>query len=226
MASSAGTFKIGIDCAELAAAVAQLREARGLAPEAGDPEIRSFLSATECRLASPESRKLVGHAAVFNQVANIGDMFRERIAQGAFKNALAKCDVVARRNHNPDTLLGRTSSGTLRLWEDEVGLAFELDLPATRDGDDVLVLVKRTDIRGMSFAFWGADDKWTSPEDRTIVDVGDLIDVSPVFNPAYAGTTVALRSRGEHLAAEQRERVSRLRNRLALYLARQKEESL
>jgi phage head maturation protease len=79
----------------------------------------------------------------------------------------------------------------------------------------------------MSFAFTVAREKWDHTQNlRTIVEVDRLIDVSPVIEPAYAGTDLALRSRGEHLAAEQRERVSRLRNRLALYLAQQKEESL
>lgn len=185
-------------------------------------EVRSTL--VEVRLA-PDSRRLVGHAAVFNERADIGGQFFEELAPGAFRKALKGCDVVARWNHAQDTLLGRTSSKTLRLSEDERGLAFELDLPATTLGNDVLALVARGDIRGMSFAFCGARDRWDSTQNlRTIVDVGSLLDVSPVISPAYAGTDLALRSRGECLAAEQRERVSRLRNRLALYLARQKEE--
>jgi HK97 family phage prohead protease len=179
----------------------------------------------EVRLAAPDSRRLVGHAAVFGEVADIDGQFREVIAPGAFRKAIKGADVVARWNHNPDTILGRTESKTLRLSEDERGLAFELDIPNTTLGNDLLALVARGDVRGMSFAFAGARDKWDhATNTRTITDVGMLLDVSPVIEPAYAGTDVALRSRGEHLAAEQRERVSRLRNRLALYLAQQKEE--
>lgn len=186
---------------------------------------RRTLTAVSCRLAAPDSRRLVGHAAVFGEVADIGGQFRETIAPGAFRKALKSCDVVARWNHGEDTILGRTSSKTLRLSEDEHGLAFELDLPNTTLGNDVLELVRRGDVAGMSFAFTCAVDQWNSTTNtRTVVEVGLLLDVSPVISPAYAGTDLALRSRGEHLAAEQRERVSRLRNRLALYLARQKEE--
>lgn len=188
---------------------------------------RRTLTAVTVRLAAPDSRRLVGHAAVFGEVADIGGQFRETIAAGAFRKALKACDVVARWNHGEDTILGRTSSNTLRLTEDERGLAFELDLPNTTLGNDVLELVRRGDVAGMSFAFTCAREKWDSPTNtRTVVEVGQLLDVSPVISPAYAGTDVALRSRGEHLAAEQRERVLRLRNRLALYQAQQKEESL
>ena len=186
---------------------------------------RRTLTAVAVRLAAPGSRMLTGHAAVFGEIASIGGVFREVIAPGAFKTALGTCDVVARWNHGEDTILGRTSSKTLRLHEDERGLAFELDLPNTTLGNDVLELVRRGDVAGMSFAFTCAEDRWTA-DLRTVVAVGQLLDVSPVISPAYTGTDVALRSRGEHLAAEQRERVSRLRNRLALYLAQQKEESL
>jgi HK97 family phage prohead protease len=220
MASSVGTLTVKLDGVD--EAVRKLNEARGIV---ADHERRTLL--VEVRLAAPDSRRLVGHAAIFNEIADIGGQFREVIAPGAFRKALKGADVVARWNHTPDTILGRTASKTLRLSEDERGLAFELDLPNTTLGNDLLALVARGDVRGMSFAFAGARDKWDAAANlRTITDVGLLLDVSPVIEPAYAGTDLALRSRGEHLAAEQRERVSRLRNRLALYLAQQKEESL
>ena len=186
-------------------------------------EVRSTL--IEVRLSAPDAHRLVGHAAVFDQRADIMGLFSEQIQKGAFRKALKGVDVVALWNHDQNELLGRTVAKTLRLSEDDRGLAFELDLPDTTRGRDVLTLVQRGDIRGMSFAFTVAREKWDHTENlRTIVEVDRLLDVSPVTNPAYAGTDLALRSRGEYLAAEQRERVSRLRNRLALYLARQKEE--
>ncbi|EIQ76315.1 prohead protease, partial [Shigella flexneri 1235-66] len=50
-------------------------------------------------------------------------------------------------------LLGRTRSGTLKLEEDETGLRFELTPPDPSTGRDVIELVKRGDISGMSFGF-------------------------------------------------------------------------
>jgi uncharacterized protein len=50
-------------------------------------------------------------------------------------------------------VLARTRSGTLRLAEDSKGLAFDLDVPNTSFGRDVLELAERGDIGGASFAF-------------------------------------------------------------------------
>lgn len=55
--------------------------------------------------------------------------------------------------HNYTQLLGRTKSGTLVLSEDDTGLRFELTPPNTQLGNDVLELVERGDISGMSFGF-------------------------------------------------------------------------
>jgi HK97 family phage prohead protease len=49
-------------------------------------------------------------------------------------------------------LLARTRSGNLKLAEDSHGLQFELSIPDTRPGNDVLVLAERGDLGGMSFA--------------------------------------------------------------------------
>ena len=55
----------------------------------------------------------------------------------------------ARKAHDPSRLLARTKSGTLRLEEDSKGLRFELDLPDTTEGRDLLALAERGDIGGM-----------------------------------------------------------------------------
>lgn len=93
-------------------------------------ERRAF---TEVRTAG---RRIEGYAATFNTEADLGG-FRERIAPGAFRSALAG-DVLAMLDHDPGKVLGRTRSGTLRLSEDSKGLAFSLDLPDTQAGRDVL----------------------------------------------------------------------------------------
>ena len=94
-------------------------------------------AALEVRAAG---RRLEGYAAVFDSEAPIG-AFRESIRPGAFRAALATGkDVLALVDHDPARLLGRTGSGTLRLSEDSRGLAFELDVPDTQLGRDILAL--------------------------------------------------------------------------------------
>lgn len=160
-------------------------------------EIRSY---TFARAADgPESRKLVGHAAVFGEPTDIGGWFREQIAPGAFADSITTDDIRALFNHNPDFVLGRNTAGTLRLAEDADGLAVEIDPPDTQMARDLAVSIARGDISQMSFAFEVLAEEWVMGEGkeldlRTIKKVR-LYDVSPVTFPAYEGTDIALRSR-------------------------------
>lgn len=139
---------------------------------------------------------LVGHAAVFDQVASLPNHY-EALSRSAFDNVLDQ-DVRALLNHDPSLLLARTTNNSLRLSTDDVGLRVEIDLPNTSYGQDVRELVSTGLITGMSFGFVPGMDTWTRAKDgrqlRTHTSVAKLLDVSPVTYPAYDGTDVALRS--------------------------------
>lgn len=141
-----------------------------------------------------------GYAANFNSISeNLGG-FREMLMPGCFSEALKTSDVRALFNHNPDKILGRAVSGTLRLSEDERGLMFEVDPPETSYAKDLEVSMRRGDISQCSFGFTVAEggDAWRKEEDgtymRSIMKVDKLFDVSPVTYPAYASTSCAVRS--------------------------------
>jgi uncharacterized protein len=149
-----------------------------------------------------------GVAAVFNSLSeNLGG-FREQIAPGAFKSALLNADVRALFNHDPNMVLGRTTSKTLRLAEGEDGLEFECDMPDTSYARDLQACMQRGDINQCSFGFsvddggdtWQKDaaGQWT----RTIHVVSRLYDVSPVTYPAYPDTACAMRSLDKVKSAE------------------------
>lgn len=147
--------------------------------------------ATELRTTD---RKLEGYAAIFNSEARIGT-FVETILPGAFRSALAG-DVLALLDHDASKVLGRTRSGTLRLWEDTRGLAFSLDLPDTAPGRDALALAMRSDLGGMSFGFNvpKGGQSWAGDK-RTLSAIG-LKEISVISAwPAYPDTSLALRSR-------------------------------
>ena len=72
--------------------------------------------------------EISGCAAVFDTETVIAGLFRERIAPGAFREAIARDDVRALFNHNPDLVLGRKSAGTLTLREDAKGLHYTVRL--------------------------------------------------------------------------------------------------
>lgn len=161
------------------------------------PEKRSLVAPVELRADTP--RTVAGYAAVFGETTDIGGYFREVIAPGAFTKTLQGADVRAYFDHDPGRVLGRKSAGTLRLSEDAKGLAVEIDLPDTTDGRDVQELVRRGDVSGMSFGFMVTKQEWDETGDiptRTIKEVV-LREVSIVSEPAYDGTSVALRSREE-----------------------------
>lgn len=157
-------------------------------------ERRSIMAAPQVR-ADDNAMKIGGYAAIFNSDADIGGYWIERIAPGAFSQAIGG-DVRALVDHDSGRVIGRTKAGTLRLAEDDKGLAVEIDLPDTTDGRDVGVLIERGDISGMSFGFIVTKQSWdetVEPAIRTIEQV-ELHEVSVVAFPAYDATEVALRS--------------------------------
>jgi len=139
--------------------------------------------------ASPD--QLIGYAAVFNEITTIGGLFRERIAPGAFRRAAASDDCRCLFNHDANQILGRTSSGTLRLWEDDRGLRYCCDLPTWATA--IAESVSRGDVSQSSFAFQVQDEDWdfTGPLPLRTIRSARLFDVSPVTYPAYDATTVS-----------------------------------
>jgi HK97 family phage prohead protease len=145
--------------------------------------------------ADTAGRKLAGYAATFGTPADIGG-FTETIRSGAFRASLAsKGDVAALIDHNPEKLLARTRSGTLKLNEDGRGLAFEISVPDTSVGRDVLELASRGDLGGMSFGFTDPVDEWRDRQHRELRSLR-LVEISVITGgqPAYPSTSVAARS--------------------------------
>jgi HK97 family phage prohead protease len=153
----------------------------------------------------------VGHAAVFgrsslNLAPDWADFtVHEVIDEHAFDRTVREADVVGLWNHDHMHLLGRTKSGTVRLKVDDIGLAYEIDLPDTTTGRDVGELLRRGDVRGSSFGFRTIKDRWEEDEDgnilRTLVEVA-LVDVSPVTWPAYPDTDSSLRALSAAVGAD------------------------
>ncbi len=116
-------------------------------------------------------------------------------------------EVVALYGHEKRNLLplGSTRSGTLRLHDDGVGQAFELDPPDTSFARDLLVSIERGDLSETSFAFkveGDEADQWERGEEglfRRTVHRAVQMDVSIVARGAYAGADLALRDAGERL---------------------------
>lgn len=143
-----------------------------------------------------KGRRLEGYAALFGIEARIGEYMVETIAPGAFAASLrSSSDILALVDHDPARVLARTRSGSLRLSEDTRGLAFDLDIPDTQAGRDVLALAERGDLGGMSFGFTATDE--ARDGDRRELRAVQLFEISVVAAwPAYDGTIVNARAAG------------------------------
>jgi len=149
-------------------------------------------------IRASDSGRLTGYAAVFNSRSVDLGGFVEVIRPGAFARSLREFpDVLALVEHDTNRVLARTTNSTLTIAEDERGLRVDIDPANTSYARDILELVRRGDVWGMSFRFrpypGGASlDTSTSPALRTLTSV-QLSEVSIVVNPAYPATDVSVR---------------------------------
>lgn len=184
---------------------------------------RRYLPNEECPV-SVETRddqptKIVGRAAVFYDgtpeteytlyeaiTAEDGRVVSpaliERINPRAFNKALnERQDVRALFNHDPNLVLGRTSSRTLSLTKSLRGLDYEIEPGKTTVGNDVTEHIRRGDVTGSSFGFNVREQKFSWDEERQadireIMSV-DLGDVGPVTFPAYSASTTGIRNESD-----------------------------
>ena len=152
--------------------------------------------------AEEDSKKIVGYAAVYEQLSEDLGGFREKIKKGAFANSIVTDDIKLLFNHDPNYVLGRNKNGTLKLEEDDYGSKIEAIPPDTSFAKDLINLLERGDIDQMSFGFIVNKDEWdTTDKDnpiRTLLDVS-LFDTSVVVYPAYKQTVANVRSVSEVL---------------------------
>lgn len=157
----------------------------------------------EIRSTNIEERKIEGYAAVFGDTYTLirdrwGEKYYERVMSGAFKESLRDKanDIFMLINHDWNKVVGRSGSN-LVLEEDDKGLRFELTVPNTNDGNDLLENVRNGLIQGCSFGFnikddvtrW--DDNWNFYRDITNVE---LFEITATPLPAYSDTEISARS--------------------------------
>ena len=140
-----------------------------------------------------------GRAIVFDQATTINDpvgSYTEIIQRGALDNA-DLTDVRLLFNHDLNRVpLARTPK-TMSLSVDPVGMTIRATLPNTESAREVYEAVKRSDLRGMSFAFKvpeGGDTYDPKTNTRTINQIEKVYECSIVQYPAYGQTSVEARS--------------------------------
>jgi HK97 family phage prohead protease len=171
--------------------------------------------AGEVRVELDANRKIRGYAIVFNALSQDLGGFREIIMPEAVDRTLSEAlDVRALVDHDSAKVIGRTRSGTLALRKDKKGLRVEIDPADTTVGRDILELVTRGDISGMSFAFRTLTDEWRMEDGETIREVHDMT-ISEVSDRVVAGVSADLGGSGAAVARGLPAHSARIEARMA-----------
>lgn len=175
-----------------------------------------------------DGRTLEGYAAVWNSPTEINSWegrFVEQIAPGAFRKTLNERKPVMQYNHGHDARVGTVPIGVYtEITEDEKGLHVVGRLFDNAVVEPVRQAIEAGAVSGMSFAFEVVRDEWTDntgkpvredelyrllyepgnrgPLQRNIREV-KLREAGPVLNPAYASTSVGVRSADDLTDAER-----------------------
>lgn len=165
--------------------------------------------------------QVTGYACVFNQPSE--DMgFIEYCDPNMF-DGVDMSNVLALYSHDLSNVLARVSADTLVLKVDDYGLKFTLDIPDTTIGRDVYTNIKNGNLEGCSFGFEIADDSWERDGDgqliHTILQIGELTEISITPLPAYTETSVSV-SRGLSLVNKKEQRY---KNKIILELIEMEE---
>ena len=110
--------------------------------------------------------------------------FIERIHPEAISiDQIRNSDIFALFNHDDGLVLGRTGAGTLKLDLREDGLYYEINVPNTVAGNELLEHIKRGEMYGTSFAFSlpsdGSGEVWSKGEDGNIYR--DMTNIDFIF---------------------------------------------
>lgn len=141
---------------------------------------------------------LEGYAAVFNTPTEINSWegkFSETIAPGAFKRSIGDKMPVMQFDHGKHPMIGGIPIGVIRsLTEDATGLRVRARLSDNWLVQPVRDAIRDRAITGMSFRFTPVQDEWSSDGSERTIHAVDLHEVGPVVFPAYAATSVGVRS--------------------------------
>ncbi|MGG6311573.1 HK97 family phage prohead protease [Paenibacillus macerans] len=202
-------------------------------PKMTEPEKRILATKIEVRAAEEGGagkRTIVGSIKYDSESQVMqdwyGDKFVEVISPGAFSEYLRENPTLSLWCHRTDQILGNTKPGTLRLFDSETELRFELDLPNSSWGNDAYESIDRGDVDGVSFGFnvLPGGDKWSKIEangetiyKRTVMKA-TLPEISPTPFAAYPANEVNVRSLEEFKSQEQRAESEYRKRKLLLEL--------
>lgn len=154
--------------------------------------------AFDARADDGDGLTLEGYAAVFNSPTDIRDWdgeYEETIAPGAFTRSLSKRTPVLQFDHGQHPLVGSIPLGSIEaLSEDDHGLFVRARLHDNWLVEPVRDAIRSGAVDGMSFRFQVRSDEWSKDRSQRTIRAVELYELGPVVFPAYADTTVGVRS--------------------------------
>lgn len=179
----------------------------------------------EMRALGEDGFEFEGYAAKYNEPSlplafpqiNRGRAFREVIRPGAFTKTLTeRPDLALVVNHELKGIPLARTGGTMTITDDNVGLKIRATLPDNEMGRPVRDAIRRGDLRGMSFRFDKALDKWTPGSDQTstreLLEVRLRSEVSMATFPAYDATEATVRALAEEVGVDPDALIAGLQN--------------
>ena len=156
---------------------------------------------------------LEGYAAVFDDATRIDSWegtFDEVIARGAFAKTIKERKPVIQFDHGHDIATGSVPIAAIEsIKEDERGLYVRARMFDNPRVEPIRQAIAGGAIDGMSFRFRVVRESWDETRDtpqRTIGEV-ELFELGPVVFPAYASTSVGVRSLLTNLDESQRQQL-------------------
>lgn len=156
-----------------------------------------------CELRSEnEGRRISGKAISFDTQSNdIG--FIEILHRGCISQELIdSSNIVFLYNHDYNQVIARANKGkgTLNIDLRDDGVYFDLEVPNTTMGNDLLENIRLGNITQCSFGFRYANEEGAYKDEkidgvwyRNVYKIGELFDLSAVTYPAYDDTYVNAR---------------------------------
>jgi HK97 family phage prohead protease len=116
---------------------------------------------------------------------------RLRVMPGAFTETLRVDDITGQYGHRDAREIGSVEEGTLRVWEDAIGLRYELR-PVGAAGRNVVRRIDRGKLAGSSWRGYVTEARdFTAGDGRAVREIRRvrLIEVGPVTSPRFDGAT-------------------------------------
>ena len=138
-----------------------------------------------------QGRTLTGTAIRYGDIATL-PWGRERFEPGAF-GMVESLDVMLNSQHDRQTPLARTNGGGLLLSDSAAALGIKAVMPDTQSANDVLELVRKKVLRGLSIEFQATAER--QENDLRIIERAELSAIGVIDKPAYSQAVVDARKK-------------------------------